>query len=733
MILRRLRVRRFLGLADQAVEFAPGLNVIVGPNEAGKSTLRHAIRTALYGNPQATSAKTRDELRTWGETDAPDLYLEFEVDGSGFALYKDYAARTIKLNGGGKTWDSHKLVQEELAAALGLPSAELFEATAQVAQAELERIHLTSIARELSRLVGGGGEDVTTAIRRLEQRIRDMERGSRGVARDPGALKALETRAAALHAQVQQLTAAAAEAERKQRDLEQIRGHLTEREVELEAKQALRETNRQILADVERLDGFRQQEALLAEKIAQIDQTLGVLTELDRSLEAATAQGMPDQEGTRAARVLSDRIALRDEEASGLRAGLAQAAAPAVPRSWIGIAAVGAALVLAGMLLALVADPRGWWLAGSGGLVVATGLRQRTRAAEVERIHTARLQEKLTRLRDLEAEIAQHRHSLSEQLTRFRAGSLDESEQRVRDYQDLVRARQAATDLLAVVRAGGSDDALRERWNKVRLDIFGLEETLRAPERAGRRLTPLEVQSLDGQVNRLAEDVKRLADRERRLSVELEHLRSDAETLAELEEHLQETTDALAGARRQHAVYVAALRGLVEARKQAEVPVREVVAGKASGYLTTLSEGRYERLEVEKDSLQVKVWSTDAGSWVLPEEPHLSRGTVDAVYLSARLALVGVLAEGRHPPLLLDDPFVTFDEHRRGAAARLLKELCRSYQIFLFTCAHHFDDDADRVIEMTPRPAEAVAEEEPTRQREQVQARPVGPLWDQSP
>lgn len=642
MILRRLRIRRFLGLAEAAFEFAPGLNVIVGPNEAGKSTLRHAIRTALYGNPTGTSAKTRDDLRTWGETDAPDLYLEFEVNGSGFALYKDYAARKIILNGGGKTWDSHKLVQEELAAALGLPSVELFEATAQVAQTELERIHLTSIARELSRLVGGGGEDVTTAIRRLEQRIRDMERGSRGLSRDPGVLKALETRAAALHAQVQQLMAAAAEAERKQQEVTQIRGHLTEREEDLAAKQALLETNRQILQDVERLDGFRQQGAMLGEKIAQIEQTLGVLTELDRSLEAATAQGMPDEEGTRAARLLADRIALREQEATALKAGLAPHAAPAVPRAWIGIAAAGGALVLAGMLLALlVVDPRGGWLAAAGGLVVATGLWLRSRAAEARRMQTARLQEKLARLRDLGAEIAQHRQSLSDQLTRLHAGSLDESEQRVRDYQDLVRARQAAADLLAVVRAGGSDDALRERWNKVRLDIFGLEETLRAPERAGRRLTPLEVQSLDGQVHRLADDVRRLQDRERRLSVELEHLRSDAETLAELEEQLQETTDALAGARRQHAVYAAALDGLVEARKQAEVPVREVVAGTASGYLTTLSEGRYERLEVEKDSLQVKVWSKDAGNWVLPQEPHLSRGTVDVVYLSARLAQIG--------------------------------------------------------------------------------------------
>lgn len=733
MILRRLRVQRFLGLTDQSFEFAPGINVIVGPNEAGKSTLRRAIRTALYGNPAGTSAKARDELRSWGESEASELFLEFEIDGRAFALYKDYGGRKIVLSGGGRTWDSHKMVQERLVDVLGLPTVELFEATAQVAQAELERIHLTSIAKELSRIVGGGGEDVSAAIRRLDQRIREMERGSRGMAKDPGVLKTLETRAAAFRTQVQQLTAAAAEAERKQRELITIRGQLAEREAEFETKRALLEMNRQILQDVERQEGLRQQETMLAEKITQIEQTQSVLSDLDRRLEAATAEGMPDETATRSARLLSDRVTMREQEGSLVHAELEEAQAPAAAgRSWVSLLAVGIVLVLTGGIIGITTTPYGWWLALAGAILVGAGGWRRSRTLEAERRRIVRRQEQQARLVDLDAAAAADRQQLSDLLARLRARSLDEAEHHVRDYQDLVRARQAATDLLTVVRAGGSDEALRERWNKVRLDIFGIEERLRAPEKAGRRLTPLEVQSLDVHVARLAEEVKKSADRERRLSFELEHLRGDAEMLAELEEQLQETEDALLVARRQHAVYTAALSGLTEARRQAEIPVREVVGGKASEYLSILSGRRYERLHVEKDSLQVKVWSNGAGDWVLPEEPHLSRGTVDLVYLSARLALVDVLAEGKHPPLLLDDPFVTFDERRRAAAARLLRELSHTYQIFLFTSTRHFDEGADRVIELSPHGVETGAIEEPTRPRAPVEARPVGPLWDAS-
>lgn len=47
MILERLEITTFAGLSAMALEFAPGLNVVLGPNEAGKSTLFQAIQHTL--------------------------------------------------------------------------------------------------------------------------------------------------------------------------------------------------------------------------------------------------------------------------------------------------------------------------------------------------------------------------------------------------------------------------------------------------------------------------------------------------------------------------------------------------------------------------------------------------------------------------------------------------------------------------------------------------------------
>ena len=49
MRIERLDVTGFGCLHDTIVDFGPHVNVIVGVNESGKSTLQRALRAALYG------------------------------------------------------------------------------------------------------------------------------------------------------------------------------------------------------------------------------------------------------------------------------------------------------------------------------------------------------------------------------------------------------------------------------------------------------------------------------------------------------------------------------------------------------------------------------------------------------------------------------------------------------------------------------------------------------------
>src|ERR1700684_2573507 len=56
-----LRVDGFGRLAGRTFNFGPGLNVVVGPNEAGKSTLAAALVASLYGLQRGE----KDRWRPW--------------------------------------------------------------------------------------------------------------------------------------------------------------------------------------------------------------------------------------------------------------------------------------------------------------------------------------------------------------------------------------------------------------------------------------------------------------------------------------------------------------------------------------------------------------------------------------------------------------------------------------------------------------------------------------------
>lgn len=64
-----------------------------------------------------------------------------------------------------------------------------------------------------------------------------------------------------------------------------------------------------------------------------------------------------------------------------------------------------------------------------------------------------------------------------------------------------------------------------------------------------------------------------------------------------------------------------------------------------------------------------------------------SRGTKDLYNLASRLGLIDSLYENEEPFLILDDPFIAFDDEKIGSALALLKKLGKERQIIYFTCS----------------------------------------------
>jgi uncharacterized protein YhaN len=118
--------------------------------------------------------------------------------------------------------------------------------------------------------------------------------------------------------------------------------------------------------------------------------------------------------------------------------------------------------------------------------------------------------------------------------------------------------------------------------------------------------------------------------------------------------------------------------------------------------VSTVTGGRYRRVRVDDKSLDIDVHAPERGDWV--PVGTLSQGTLDLVYLTARLGLVRLVTGDRRPPLVLDDPFVTLDDERATRALALLKRVADDFQIIYLTTSDRYDGAAHAVVEL-PGPA----------------------------
>src|ERR1700681_2808294 len=77
MRLQRLTINSFAAIGNVDIEFGPGLNVLYGPNDLGKSTVVAAIRLALLLPHSSTHC---DQYVGWTGGDDPIVEMTFETE-----------------------------------------------------------------------------------------------------------------------------------------------------------------------------------------------------------------------------------------------------------------------------------------------------------------------------------------------------------------------------------------------------------------------------------------------------------------------------------------------------------------------------------------------------------------------------------------------------------------------------------------------------------------------------
>ena len=145
---------------------------------------------------------------------------------------------------------------------------------------------------------------------------------------------------------------------------------------------------------------------------------------------------------------------------------------------------------------------------------------------------------------------------------------------------------------------------------------------------------------------------------------------------------------------RRHRVLDTTLRAIERAETATMKTATRYLEGHMVRDVASVTGGRYRRVRVDDKTLDIDVHAPERGDWV--PVAALSQGTLDLVYLTARLGSVRLVTGDRRPPLVFDDPFVTLDDERAGARARAAQARRRRLP-------DHLPDDVGPVRRRGPR------------------------------
>jgi DNA repair exonuclease SbcCD ATPase subunit len=716
--IRRLVLHDFRRYRDLDLTLAPGLTVVRGPNEAGKTTLQRAIELALTRKVTSASSDL-DGMRPWDAPgDArPEIVLEFDQDDeegtrSGTLVKSFRGTRgTVRLDFDGEVVTDPGRADELVADLSGIPTEAFFRSTASVRHHEVADLARDEAALRdrLQASISGADRGTSRARKKLDKALSDLN--ARGT-KNPGRLKVAEEAVAQAEEAVEQGERSLAQLEHDRDTLSSARERRADAETALAERRSL-------------LDKARQAERLSAERVAAEERFERYRHAVEvRDEIAALATTHPSPNPLPVIRQVVERLRALDQRIRELRAALSgevavQFEVPPEP-TWQPLSRWAVVLVVVGVLIAAATfvartldildlgfAPQygGGAVAGIGLILALVAFWLRRSDRMQQQLRDTEIDRRLRGRSEMEQELRQAEFDTAQQL-----GSLGLED--LASAEDLLAREEAHVQRMTTLQAQldglvGKEppDTLPALRGAAALEIEQKTHALEAlgpiaKEPRARERLEVEVRDAETALERARDDEANARARVDANAVDAEQVARDSERLAMWREQL-------AALQRRSRIYDATLKAIERAEQATMKTATRYLERRMVGDLARVTGGRYRRVRVDDRTLDISLMAPEKGDWV--DVSQLSQGTLDLVYLAARIGLVRLVTGDRRPPLVLDDPFVTLDDARAARALELLRDIARDFQVIYLTTSERYDAAAEMVVEL-PEPV-AVDEE----------------------
>ncbi len=676
MKIKGLYPESFGKFRDREITFSPGLNLIYGANEAGKSTLFAFMKGMLFGiekkRGKAAKGDPYERFKPWDNPGAYQGAMDIESDGRTYRIERNFLAtdkrlrvtdvttgREIPLPGEFMEWFAPQISEAGFVNTVLAPQSGA--TTESALQSELSN-YIANMSMAKNREVDVAGARATLAEQekafkaRNEKVIAEEEqRLGRQLREDLTTMREMEALAETLASDKQELGALGEELLL----IEKESGNDAETELNLRVSEY--ETYR-----TDRAEALEQAQAIV------------MLTERRNALQAELAKDSREQitkerEKRRAFERQAGELQQQwenDADECRMRARLAAERAGGKPM-----------LLVLAVLFAIVSGIGGTMLLSVGivfavaAVVCAIGYVVTRRTAQTE-----------ARARIEEADRMEQTPPLLDELreTILQLPTEEELAERLAEL-----AQKEGT--LAEVEKQLAEDT--EKQERVRGELAGREEELLSYFSG---LMPMEaldysvIRDLQGRMMARAaqNNMRRESANSRRDGLLRSVARAEAslEQMGDVEERITEAEVRLAEIATEKRANEIELRALALAKSTMEELSQEIhdSFGKelntaASAMAAEMTDGAYHKLTAD-EKLQIKAARKSRSVSV----ESLSAGTAEQLYLALRMAVGRLMYKDYELPLIFDDSFVYYDDARLRNTLRLLAQENR--QILLFTC-----------------------------------------------
>lgn len=678
MEIVELALSNFKRFASEQLSFCPGINLVWGTNESGKSTIHEAICCALFGRER------NKPVESWsGGSSVAELV--YRSNGQTYKIERRLAEGVNRLGvlSGDELTDvttSKDEIAKAVADHLGLSSRSVFDNTVSVRQMSVSKPgagDMEVVAGEIQRVLTGTAHVSAEEVKKLLEAGRDAIKG-RARPTNPREYDRISERLSKLADEL-------ADARNSRTQIQ----NLEEEQAELDVRIA-RDSER--LSALEGLLDRHRRWSELARKEAELNvlhhgcfttlrdirHTVEDLALVQKELEGYTELVGKDEELSEHLTKISGRREEMESKVKELETA-GEESRPGGKPAWIVFAVASGVLVLGCIaswlfLSSKIAIPIAVIAAGAGVAAAVSKYVQSKTGTGAGMKHIAGMAES--------AKADMEHLDVEEQsiLAFMKCQDAGRAWAKIKNYRNLANKAREFEATLKGLLAGRKPDEWEAQEADLARELSGVNRELEE-DFAGYAPSAEESESWRSEHVTLQNSLPLAQARLHEVRGSLESETRNARDMAALEgelEFLHRRKSELEFVYKAYEEAVAAVDTVTQKVSEEYLPD---LSEQASTYLERLTSGRY-------------VYVCIKPGWEITADCHdkngvrtssLSLGTLDQLYFALRLGCGELLSAGRKLPIILDDPFAAFDRQRLDNALNLLKTVARENQVIILT------------------------------------------------